>query len=550
MATIGEVGAKSEEISPCCLTQDSPLKLYFGVFFDGTSNNMIQSNIARRIKQRNIEKIKKNNKGRSPGGYVDENDFEVVLSDEISGMFEDGTNRLQMTNGNYQKNEEKGYSNIAILHSIYQGTEKGNSCNTKIFNIYVEGAGTTYESDSKLAGPIGSLFGKGETGVTKLVQKAMDMVSYRMTVLYGENVDVSNSEVHFHVFGFSRGATEARLFSYCVANDSENVCLGVPEKYVDGMTHKFIFWSPFLKRGLKLENITVDILGIFDTVSSIGGFSTESYANNVTDFGLYSPTFRRVKNVMHLCALDEFRSHFAITDIGAAIDKGPEIFMPGCHSDVGGGYIDGGEDFMINIAYLDMISGDRRMIPDRIIPFLIPSDNITSAKVTNYITFEEYINSGFLVNGKAVNRTVPGFNIRRKDGAVISSPSIKRDITKLHISRVSKRGYSNTPLRVMKDYSTDKCPACLRKIPVFFKENERVKRLIGVVPTNKGRHFIYPGGSFTSRDYNELREYLHISAKDSIGFEMSLENNIVRRYLYRGENGDQTRHFVSFYNQP
>jgi hypothetical protein len=48
-----------------------------------------------------------------------------------------------------------------------------------------------------------------------------------------------------------------------------------------------------------------------------------------------------VKTVIHLAAADEHRSKFALTTIESAIGGGKggkEIFLPGVHSDIGGGY--------------------------------------------------------------------------------------------------------------------------------------------------------------------------------------------------------------------
>ena len=55
-------------------------------------------------------------------------------------------------------------------------------------------------------------------------------------------------------------------------------------------------------------------------------------------YGLYSPTLAHVLNTCHICALDEFRANFALSDIGKAADDNIELFLPGCHSDIGGGY--------------------------------------------------------------------------------------------------------------------------------------------------------------------------------------------------------------------
>lgn len=542
MATIGEVGAYEPNIFEANNTSQLPLKLVFGVFFDGTRNNMIQSEVAKRIKNNNKKKAKKNN--------LSSKNFEVVVTDTIEGSFENGANIL--SNGGERKNDKKGYSNIAILHSIYQGKvvdkHRSNEFKEIIYNIYVEGPGTTFDRDDVLAGPIGGMCGRGDTGVTRLVQKAMDMVDMRMEALF--QYDIANSEVHFHIYGFSRGATAARLFSYCITKEDEEACLGVPEKYKDKESNKITFLQKFTnpkhehnreKRSLKKDNINIDMLGLFDTVSSIGGISTESYQNNTIDYGLYSPTFKRVINVMHLCALDEFRSHFAITDIGSAVEKGPEIFLPGSHSDIGGGYIEKNkESFTIDV--IDEDTGIKYIFNggpsvnlfgcdfvDR--KTLIPQNTITS-RDTKFVLFESYLRD-FASSGTIVSRRVN---------------SVLKSIT---VTRKSEQGYSNTPLHLMQKYSTCKCDGIFKSLPPFFEEREEVKNLhidSSKIPVSPGSHVVYPGGSFTSEEYKQLRRYLHFSASNSIGFDMSIDKYVVRRYLYKGNKDELERSFVSSYN--
>ncbi|MBQ3536365.1 MAG: DUF2235 domain-containing protein [Alistipes sp.] len=543
MATIGEVGAYEPDKSEANNTYQPPLKLVFGVFFDGTSNNMIQSEVAKRIKNNNKKKIAKNK--------LATNDFEVVVTDKIEGSFENGANVIP--NGEKRKNDKTGYSNIAILHSIYNGKvtesdkQESNRFKEIIYNIYVEGPGTTFDRDDELAGPLGSICGQGNTGVTRLVQKAMDMVDMQMDALF--QYDIANSEVHFHIYGFSRGATAARLFSYCITKNDGEACLGVPEKYRD-KENKITFLQKFTnpkhehnreKRTLNTNNITVDMLGLFDTVSSIGGISTESYQNNTIDYGLYSPTFERVKNVMHLCALDEFRSHFAITDIGSAVKKGPEIFLPGCHSDIGGGYIEKNkESFTVDV--IDEDSGIKYIFNggssvnlfgcdfvDR--KTLIPQNTITS-RDTKFVLFESYLRD-FASSGTIVSRRVN---------------SVLKSIT---VTRKSEQGYSNTPLHLMRKYSETKCKGVFKSLPISFEEKKEVKDLLHIDSNqifNPGSHVVYPGGSFTSKEYKQLRRYLHFSASNSIGFDMSIDKYVVRRYLYKGNKDEQGRSFVSSYN--
>jgi len=121
------------------------------------------------------------------------------------------------------------------------------------------------------------------------------------------------------VFGFSRGAAEAAAF--CQIFDR-------------------------LLEGGKLAGIAAEIqfLGLFDLVASVGGSSSVSrtmplpgalfdghwdWANEIL-----KPKSGCVKKGLHLIATHEMRMNFPVTQI-EGLD---EIYVPGSHSNVGGGY--------------------------------------------------------------------------------------------------------------------------------------------------------------------------------------------------------------------
>lgn len=124
-------------------------------------------------------------------------------------------------------------------------------------------------------------------------------------------------EIMIDVFGFSRGAAQARvftnkLFGMC----SENELFGVP--------------------------MQLRFLGLFETVASV------NCPNTIGAHGHYgwSPTEdlkidSRVKNWRHFVGLHEARASFPL-DSAMSEDgyppNGVEIVYPGAHSDIGGGY--------------------------------------------------------------------------------------------------------------------------------------------------------------------------------------------------------------------
>ncbi|WP_083518285.1 T6SS phospholipase effector Tle1-like catalytic domain-containing protein [Dechloromonas denitrificans] len=122
------------------------------------------------------------------------------------------------------------------------------------------------------------------------------------------------------VFGFSRGAAESVAFCHLFDR---------------------------LLKGRKLAGIPADIrfLGLFDVVASVGGSASValtlplpgalfdghwSWANDVDE-----PLPGCVANGLHLVAAHELRMNFPVTRIEGAMR---EVYIPGVHSNVGGGY--------------------------------------------------------------------------------------------------------------------------------------------------------------------------------------------------------------------
>jgi hypothetical protein len=130
-------------------------------------------------------------------------------------------------------------------------------------------------------------------------------------------------ECTIDVFGFSRGAAEARVFCTWLSEILSNGKLaGVP--------------------------ITCRFLGIIDTVASAGVMAGTMGAVTNTTGGhdgwampenLRIPSF--VKNCVHMVAMHELRKNFPLDDIradGTMPANCQQFAYPGSHSDVGGGY--------------------------------------------------------------------------------------------------------------------------------------------------------------------------------------------------------------------
>ncbi|WP_246542024.1 phospholipase effector Tle1 domain-containing protein [Collimonas antrihumi] len=126
-------------------------------------------------------------------------------------------------------------------------------------------------------------------------------------------------KITLNVFGFSRGAVEARAFCY--------------------------WFSDMLKDG-KLAGMPAEItfLGLFDSVASIGlaNSAAEStplfFANGHFSWAAETlkPLPQCVKKTVHYIAAHEQRRNFPVTRVTG--NNVSEYIYPGVHSDVGGGY--------------------------------------------------------------------------------------------------------------------------------------------------------------------------------------------------------------------
>jgi hypothetical protein len=231
------------------------------------------------------------------------------------------------------------------------------------FSIYTEGPGTealqvveagdsarTKKKKQKNAGhrkdaPLGFAGGLGDTGVKAKVTTGMS----KLTALIGKDVPekVVIDKLVIDVFGFSRGAAGARFFVHEVLNEESSS--------VTHQGHKFeILALPLfsrLKRNLydiSADKVEIRFVGLYDTVASCG-LRDKTWDLGTSILKLDYIKHPAVKSVVQLASADEHRHNFSGTTIASALGKGKQVFLPGVHSDIGGGYPEHEpEDFIIN----------------------------------------------------------------------------------------------------------------------------------------------------------------------------------------------------------
>ena len=609
MAGIAEVGAKDSKKPE---NEKGKVTIYFGIFFDGTNNHRLQVLIGKKYREKHgftntlsdderqlVDEFtldiyyKKDKKGIDSKqqkltkkenelkeqlsslkarlenrGIVDKDYYLLknrigIVEEELKGIqiekSFDMNNRTLDELFQYDKENKKqqdvqtnGFTNIALLEPFYQAKEQESfGENAYAYRIYVTGSGTDRDVQ-KGENSWGLGFGQGDTGVGQKVIDAFNAVRSKLALVQ----NATSIKLEFCVFGFSRGATEARNFVYNLSNLSK----------AKGKEN--------LLKVLNNDNIReykVPFLGIYDTVSSVGVYekldskqirdtainiggrgvdsgimmgakamdsgldtfhevkgwllntlkcksdsgweykvkdhsSTHQY--NVQNLGLYATTESyRVGKVLHICAADEYRENFALVDIKSSIESnGVEMFIPGAHADVGGGYNDADAEVKLET-----------------VPYYQPQINKTINKSLK-------IQREFLYNTEKKESTA--VDSLRKLGWIDDENNIdydhkhKRNITESNDRLVrfysgAETGYNYIGLHLMKEYANIYSGNEIFKEIDRFKvpkdlENytERIKKALLI--KEKGTIDIratQPNGRSDGFDYRKLRnKYLHFSS--------------------------------------
>lgn len=285
--------------------------VYMGVFFDGTSNN--RENIEGRRKDPTLKDTYASNKDGSNASYGNDN------------------------------------TNVDRLEKAYLNEKK-----THYYSVYVEGIGTKNpkKNDDGTLDYYGDFtrgqgYGTGETGLFEKVEKGCFDVARR---LKKEN-EISITTLYLDVFGFSRGAAAARIFVNELAKKKAS---NDKNSYQFGHLGK-----AFKELGYKTNplRIKVRFLGIYDTVSSYGSNVFDDIDNDKVPLKIPNIGF-----TVHLTAEDEYRENFPLTNIASAGANSVELTLPGCHSDIGGGYKNNETEVVSITEHALMIEGEKKYL--------------------------------------------------------------------------------------------------------------------------------------------------------------------------------------------
>jgi len=256
-------------------------------------------------------------------------------------MFFDGT-------GNHRDNDfPKNHSNVAALFDAHLDEP-----NKGIIRLYYEGLGRSFKfreryEERKIYGrggvrtvkkegyeeSDGRAMGKGfADGISERLEKALFELS--------DQIDEQRSakrvdEINLAVFGFSRGATQARAFLHWLAAHSKVKKAGTKLTYDE-------------------VPLNVKFLGVFDTVESVGWAGDNKMPETIKT---KVPLF--VEKCTHIVAAHELREAFPLTVVNRSHRC---VVYPGAHSDIGGGYEpeeQGRSNQLARVALLQMLDEAR-----------------------------------------------------------------------------------------------------------------------------------------------------------------------------------------------
>ena len=234
----------------------------------------------------------------------------------------DGTCNDPDDAGNYE--EDESITNILKLYVLFGGSLRRESKNLTYSGTFTNGNGLQqrsfyYSGVGTYGGRFrklrNTLFAPQHEDVESILKAATKDLKAAIKDLKKHDQEDSHEYIHVLVFGFSRGAALARMFAAKARG----------------------------KSGIK--DLKIDFLGVFDTVAAISSRSrgigtdlivkTKPASDVVFENGTMS---QDVRKAVHLVALDENRVAFQPTLFDHDPNRITEVWFPGVHSDVGGGY--------------------------------------------------------------------------------------------------------------------------------------------------------------------------------------------------------------------
>lgn len=273
--------------------------LRIGVFFDGTGNNRINSQIGA--------------------------DCRALAETYRHAHIKECGGRHLDPHSSYSSE----LTNIALLADLYrqQPVAKNIGGGLMAYHaIYVSGVGTTSGGRDSLFS--GQSFGRGHTGVVAKVAKGVKKIARVLRGFEAHNPGCVIAGLELDLFGFSRGAAAARHLANEVLKQQAGLLEGILNRRTLPLSPECT-WAN--------GRIRLKVIGLLDTVAAVGGISDMGRVSDSANkrVNLFLPP-GCAEHVIQLVAGDEQRRNFSLNSITPGWLT--EITVPGAHSDIGGGY--------------------------------------------------------------------------------------------------------------------------------------------------------------------------------------------------------------------
>ena len=209
---------------------------------------------------------------------------------------------------------DESISNVLKLHILLGGGLDRDLTNTltgdgaRQHTFYYNGVGTRDEGETIPL--VGNLIGKARRLINSMLAPSWGDPRRIIREAIGDlsELDPTPND-RIVVFGFSRGAAIARKFSARILDEN--------------------------------EELKIAFLGVYDTVAAMDGIHTKGETISSDVVFENGSLNSRISRAVHIVSLDEDRIAFNPTLINrddANPDRITEIWFPGVHSDIGGGY--------------------------------------------------------------------------------------------------------------------------------------------------------------------------------------------------------------------
>lgn len=294
---------------------------------------------------------------------IHDNDTPINIIEVSLNLFFDGTQNNKTNTQSGASHESSNHTDDSYTNdysNIAHGFDAIDPSAENQVRYYIEGIGTENgESETHLWGNVPNeeiLFGTGPRGVKAKVTKgcvkgAEALKSY------------ASRDIHLkvNVFGFSRGAAAARHFLHIASRPAEvlinsrdkgmalapydNITNRIEVKLDDDIVLKHGYFGACLSYWEIIpKKISYNFVGLYDTVASYGVNHRGGYGVQGDTEQLGLTAVSKANFILQIASSNEYRDNFDLTDINSASVQGLEITLPGVHSDIGGGYVEGQEE--------------------------------------------------------------------------------------------------------------------------------------------------------------------------------------------------------------